>query len=93
MHRRFHCNTAVRWTIQAAEGWLTLGAPSAALEELETLAPVLQEYPTVLHERARVLVALGRVDRAKETIRYLAKLAPARRLALLDDPALAPLWR
>ena len=92
MHKGFHCNTTVRWAIQAAEGWLALGAPSAAWEELETLAPDFQEDPTALHERVRVLLALGKMDRAKETVRRLSKLAPERRLALLDDPALAPLW-
>lgn len=78
--------------LRAAEGWLALRAAQAAWEELAALEPASQKNPAVLHQRARVLVALGRVGEAKETVRRLARLAPAWRLALLDDPALEPVW-
>ena len=78
--------------VRAAEGWLALGAAQAALEELATFGPTGQQHPAVLHQRARVFVALGRVPEAKATIYRLARIAPERRLTLLDDPALEPVW-
>ena len=77
---------------QAAEGWLALGAGQAAWEELAALEPASLTNPAVLHQQARILVVLGRVGEAKEAVRRIAKLAPAWRLALLDDPALDPVW-
>ena len=82
----------MRHALRAAEGWLELGAPQAAWKELATLEPASQTNPAVLHRRAQVLAALGRVGEAKETVHRLARLAPAWRLALLDDPALDPVW-
>ena len=82
----------VRRAIGAAEGWLALGAPQAAHEELAALEASCQEQPAVLHQRARVFVALGRLPEAKATICQLARIAPERRLALLDDPALDAVW-
>lgn len=78
--------------LEAAEGWFELGAAQAALEELAALEPSRQTNPAVLHQQARFLVALGRVGEAKEAVRRIATLAPAWRLALLDDPALDLLW-
>ena len=92
MNRTIHSTDPVRRTVRAAQGWLELGAAQAALEELAALKPASQRNPAVLHQRARVLVALGWVGEAKEAVRRLARLAPAWRLALLDDPALEPLW-
>lgn len=82
----------VQRAIGAAEGWLVLGAPQAAHEELTALEVSCQEQPAALHYRARVFVALGRLSEAKATIHRLAKIAPERRLALLDDPALDAVW-
>lgn len=79
-------------TVQAAQGWLELGAAQAAWEELEALEPNARIDPAVLHQQARVLVALGRLQEAKETARCLATSAPAWRLALLEDPVLDPIW-
>lgn len=81
-----------RRAVRAAEGWLFLGATQAALEELESLEPSHQEQPVVLHQRARVLVALGKVKQAKAVVAQLARIAPDLRLTLLDDPALDPVW-
>lgn len=82
----------VQRVIQAAEGWLALGAAQAALEELRSVDPACQHDPAVLHQRARAFVALGRLPEAKAAIHRLARIAPERRLALLDDPALEPVW-
>lgn len=82
----------VQRAVQAAEGWLALGAAQAAWDELAALELANQTNPAVLHQRARVLVALGRVGEAKTAVCCIARLAPAWRLALLDDPALEPLW-
>ena len=67
---------AVQQAILAAEGWLALGAARTTLEELKTLEPPHQGQPAVLHQRARVFVALGRLKQAKETIYRLARVAP-----------------
>ena len=94
MAERFNDRTErVQWAVQAAEGWLALGATQAALEELEALESRHREQPAVLHQRARVLVALGALSQAKAIIHRLARVAPDLRMALLDDPALDPLWR
>ena len=82
----------MRRAVRAAEGWLMLDAPQAAFEELTTLEVSCQEHPTVLHQHARVLVALGKLDQAKAIIHRLARIAPDLRMALLDDPALDPVW-
>ena len=82
----------VRRAVQAASGWLALGVGDAALAEVQSLGSAFQWCPVVLHERARMLVALGEVAEARATVRLLAKLAPAWRLALLDDPVLEPIW-
>ena len=78
--------------VRAAEGWLALGAAQDALEELTAVEPAYRQCPTVLHQRARVFVALGRLPEARATLHRLARIAPERRLALLDDPALEPIW-
>lgn len=83
----------VQRAVRAAEGWLALGAAQTALEELAALDSISQTNPAVLHQRARGLVALGRVKEAKAAVRRIARLAPAWRLALLDDPALDPVWK
>ena len=82
----------VQRAIGAAEGWLALGAPQAAHEELVALEPSCQEQPAVLRQRARVFAALGRLPEAKATIHRLARVAPEQRLALLEDPALDAVW-
>ena len=82
----------VQRAVLAAEGWLALGAAQAAFQELETLESPHQEQPAVLHQRARVLVALGRLKQAKEVIYRLSRIAPGLRLALLDDPDMEPVW-
>ena len=84
--------TEVQRALGAAEGWLALGAPQAAHEELVALEPSCQEQPAVLHQRARVFVALGRLPEAKAMIHRLARIAPEQRLALLYDPALDAVW-
>lgn len=92
MNRPASTANPVQRAVRAAEGWLALGAAQAALEELAALEPASQTNPAVLHQRARILVALGRVGEAKAAVRRLARLAPAWRLALLDDPVLESVW-
>ena len=92
LDRQTQGRNAVQRAVRAAEGWLALGAAPFAWEELAALEPTSQTNPAVHHQRARILVALGRVGEAKDTVRRLARLAPAWRLALLDDPALDPVW-
>ena len=82
----------VQRAILAAEGWLALGATQAALQELEALELPHQEQPAVLHQRARVLVALGKLKQAKDVIYRLARITPDLRMALLDDSALDAVW-
>ncbi len=72
----------VQRAVRAAEGWLALGAAQAALDELTALELPCQEQPAVLHQSARVLVALGRLKQAKEAIYRLARIAPERLMAL-----------
>ena len=78
--------------ICAVDGWLTLGAPEAAWETLAPLWPAYGLHPAALHQKARVLVALGRTQEARQTIASIARIAPHFRLALLDDPALDAVW-
>ena len=92
LDRLIPAKSPVRRALEAAEGWLALGAAQAAWEELEAVKPTGRMHPAVLHQQARILVALGRVGEAKAAVRRLARLAPAWRLALLDDPALDPVW-
>ena len=82
-----------RCAVRASEGWLALGAAQAALQELAAVEPGCRQFPIVLHQAARVLVALGRLAEARATIHRLARMAPERRLALLDDPALDAIWQ
>lgn len=67
----------VQRAVQAAEGWLALGAAQAAWEELAALEADNHSNPAVLHQQARILVALGRVGEAKAAVRRIATLAPA----------------
>ncbi len=92
MDRLSQCDFRVQRAVQAAEGWLALGAAQTALEELTAVEPACQHDPAVLHQRARAFVALGRLPEAKAAIHRLARIAPERRLALLDDPTLEPVW-
>ena len=78
----------VQRVIQAAEGWLALGAAQAALEELTAVEPACQHDPAVLHQRARVFVALGKLPEAKAAIPRLAGMAPEQGLDLLYYPTL-----
>ena len=80
-------------TVEAVDGWLALGAPEQAWHELNTLKAIDATQPAVLHRFARVLVALGHMSQARQTVRTLAKIAPQLRLALLNDPLLDALWR
>ncbi len=66
-----HDQGPVGRAVLAAEGWLALGAAQAAMEELAALEPVSRTHPAVLHQQARIMVALGRVGEAKEAQRRI----------------------
>ncbi len=63
--------------MKAAEGWLDLGNPIEALNELGPLAPILQGHPDVLHLRWRILVAARRWPDALAAAQALTIAAPA----------------
>jgi uncharacterized protein HemY len=48
--------------LRAAEGWLELGNPHEASEELENIAPRLRVHPDVLEIRWRIYAAAERWD-------------------------------
>lgn len=85
-------NQGRRLARRVTANWFALGAIQAPLEKWAAVKPTCQTCPAVLHQRARILVVLGMVGEAKEVVRRLVRLAPAWRLALLDDPALDPVW-
>ncbi len=91
MPKAVYADLAAQRIIQAAEGWLALGATQAAWEELSSVDAAYQMNPAILYWQAQILVALGRLGEAKAVVRRLAGLAPTWRLALLDDPALEPI--
>ncbi|WP_386780951.1 hypothetical protein [Luteolibacter ambystomatis] len=71
-----------------------------AWDEGEVLAELLRHGSdndrmvafTFFHKFAVHLLALGKMGEAKAAVKKASEAAPARRLALLDDPALAALW-
>jgi hypothetical protein len=65
--------------LQAAQGWVELGNPGAASEELEEISPDRRAHPQVLQVRREVYAAAGRWDAALDIARALVKLTP-------DDP-------
>jgi predicted Zn-dependent protease len=63
----------------AAEGWLELGNPREANEELEKIQPRLRAHPNVLEVRWRIYAAAGRWDACLDLAVAVTKLDPRRR--------------
>ena len=62
--------------LEAAEGWLGLGDPGSAGEELDAIAEPLSGHPAVLHLRWEVFSAGRKWERALEVATTLAFLEP-----------------
>lgn len=69
--------------LSAAVGWLELGNPSEAGEEIARISPGLLEHPDVLEVRWQVCAAGQRWDPALEVAELLMKKAPDRASAWL----------
>ena len=67
---------AERFQIDAAEGWLMLGNPLEAHEELERITGEAAYHPTVLSMRWQVYAAAGWWEAAYVVSKALCELAP-----------------
>ena len=67
---------AERFQIEAAEGWLMLGNPPEAHEELEKIGGESAYHPTVLAMRWQVYAAAGWWEAAYVVSKALCELAP-----------------
>lgn len=67
---------AERFQLEAAEGWLMLGNPVEAHEELEKITGESSYHPTVLSMRWQVYAAAGWWEAAYVVSRALCELAP-----------------
>ena len=65
-----------RFHVNAAEGWLMLGNPIEAHEELEKLAPESNQHPAVLAIRWQVYAAARWWEAAYVVSKALCELAP-----------------
>jgi predicted Zn-dependent protease len=63
-------------SVSAAEGWLGLGDPASAAQELEALPAALQDHPTVMRLRWEIFSALRKWEAALEVATRLAKANP-----------------
>src|ERR1044071_10247005 len=64
------------FAVQAAEGWLMLGNPIEANEELEVVAPEYRYHPTVLAMRWQVYAAAEWWEAAWVVSRALCEVVP-----------------
>ena len=65
--------------LEAAQGWLELGNPAEADDELDKITPELRAHPDVLKVRWEICAAAKKWDAALEIAAALVRLAP-------DDP-------
>ncbi len=70
--------------LQATEGWLGLGDPKSAKEELDAVTPQLQAHPIVLRLRWEVFSAADQWNSALEVATTLTRLEPADQHAWLS---------
>ena len=62
--------------LRAAQGWLELGKPLEANEELEWITPQLRSHPDVMEVRWQISANLEKWERALEIATALAKMRP-----------------
>src|SRR6478752_8028537 len=62
--------------LEAAEGWLGLGLPLDALEELEKISPARKEHPDFLHVRYEIHAAAKQWESAVEVAKELCRISP-----------------
>ena len=74
-------STSEMHVISAAEGWLGLGDPASAAQELEALPAALQEHATIMRLRWEIFSALRKWEAALEIATRLAKANPEDRHA------------
>jgi predicted Zn-dependent protease len=67
---------AERFQLEAAEGWLMLGNPEEAHEELEKITGEAAYHPTVLSMRWQVYAGAGWWEAASVVSKALCELAP-----------------
>jgi tetratricopeptide (TPR) repeat protein len=67
--------------LQAAEGWLELGVPLGAQEELEKITPEFKAHPEVLNTRWEICAARKQWESALELAAALIQLDPENPLA------------
>jgi tetratricopeptide (TPR) repeat protein len=66
--------------VSAAQGWLDLGCPAEAGQELAKVVPSLQQHPDVLEVQWGILAATKDWPACLETATALVKIAPRRPL-------------
>jgi predicted Zn-dependent protease len=64
--------------LQAAEGWLELGSPLEANEELEKITPAFRIHPDVLELRHEIYAREFKWDACRDIARALTQVAPDR---------------
>jgi tetratricopeptide (TPR) repeat protein len=64
--------------LSAAEGWLGLGNPLEANEELEKITPQLRNHPDVLEVRWQIYTAENKWNACVDIAQAITKLAPSR---------------
>ncbi|MEY2429820.1 MAG: hypothetical protein QOJ40_2705 [Verrucomicrobiota bacterium] len=62
--------------LDAAQGWLGLGAHLEANDELEQITPRMRAHPDVLRVRYRVYAAAKKWESAAEIARAISRFAP-----------------
>ena len=67
--------------VSAAEGWLGLGDPASAAQELEALPAALRDHPTVMRLHWEIFSALRKWEAALEVATRLTQASPADRHA------------
>src|SRR5262245_36329522 len=70
--------------LRAAEGWLELGIPQEASDELQHIAAQHQEHPDVMQARWHVNAKLQRWDLCVEIGKTMAELTPNKSLGWIN---------
>jgi hypothetical protein len=62
--------------LDAADGWLGLGNPLEAYEELERITPKMRAHPEVLCVRWKIYAAAKKWELAAEVARAISEMLP-----------------